>query len=174
MTTAAFAAVMQLGLPDTNYKPAAISTRKHEVDAIVDLLESDRFDSATQMARKVISTAFSLMSEREWYAIVTVLDGGPPIHYGMFATEGATLKALKSNSLALLGKSEVVKVNSLSERQAQIDKWEGEVRQECAKCGHIEEAHDWPRAKKPGCIVRSCNCFIYSRPVSVIPRIEAI
>jgi hypothetical protein len=156
------------------YKRPAIATRKPEVDEIVALLESDKFDNATQMARKVISTAFSLMAERNWFVIASQLDGSAPIVlYGIFATESAALKALEGNTLGLFGKAMVYEVKGLNERANQLDALDDSLPLDCENCGHTEVGHNWPRSKIKGCVVRPCRCMAYVRPRRVIERVSA-
>ena len=157
-------------------KAAAIAPKKYEVEEIAALMESDEFDNATQAARKVIATAFALMTERTWYAIASRLDGGPGgavSFYGFFATEGAALKALEKNSLALFGKASVVEITGLTVREDQIQAHEDKLTKDCAQCGHTEPGHDWPRSRR-GCVILGCTCKNYTRPMPDMEPVEAI
>lgn len=159
------------------FKAAAIAPRKHETDEIVALLDSDEFDSAAQMARKVMSTAFALMAERNWFVVGSRLDGGPGTAitlYGFFATESAAMKAIDQNSLGLFGEAAVFEVVGLSGRAEQLEKHEDALSKECVHCGHIEAAHDWPRRRAQGCIVAHCGCRTYTKPEPDVAPIEAI
>lgn len=157
------------------YRSPSIATRKPEVDAIVELLESDDFDSAEKMARKVISTAFGLMAERDWWVVASRLDGGGPVTlYGFFATEGAALKALAQNSLALFGEATVYPVRGLSARTAEIERADARS-DDCSTCSHPRIAHEWPRPRSrgltfPHCVAARadgvCGCTTYFAPES--------
>lgn len=147
------------------YKPARVAPRKHEVEALVQLLESDEFTSADQMARKVLATAFELMAGRDWFVVASRLDSdgpAPVVTYGFFATESAAMKAIEKNSLGLFGKTAILEVKSLldrsdyltAEEQARVDALG------CAACDHSYEAHYWPRYPRDMCAVCGCRSYI--------------
>lgn len=146
------------------YKPANIAPRAHEVDAIVELLESDEFDNAKQAARRIFSTAMALLAERDWYVIARRNQGLPPTIYGFFATEAAALKAIETNALGLLGgEVYVFKVEGLSARSKYLRELEAELPRDCETCRHAQGAHDVPRARVKGCVVVGCRCTEYVR-----------
>jgi|GEM_PF-3552604 len=148
------------------YKMPAVAPRAHEIAELAEALERDEFDSAKQMARKAISLALHALSRRTWYAIA-VHDGGgatPYGIYGMFATEGAAMKAIESNTLALVGRATVLEIQGIGARSDYLLAQEGLIERPCGNCNHAEPAHRWPRARRPGCIVGNCGCREYVVP----------
>lgn len=158
------------------HKAAAINPRKHETEAIEALLESGEFDNATQMARKVMSVAFGLLAERDWYVVGSRLDGddrSPVTLYGLFATDAAAIKAVDKNTLGIFGTTGIFEVKGVSVRSDHLGELDDDLPKGCADCHHSEKAHDWPRRKVPGCAVAKCKCRVYVRPERVIERVEA-
>lgn len=146
------------------FKPANIAPRAHEIDAIVEVLESEEFDNAKQAARRIFSTTMALLAERDWYVVAQRNTGMPATLYGFFATESAAIKAIEQNSLGLLGgEVAIFPVKGLSARSQYLRDLEAELPRDCETCGHSQAAHESPRARGQGCVVIGCRCKTYVR-----------
>ena len=138
-----------------------ISARKTEIGAIVQILEDEGFDSDVKMARAIVTRAFQLLLERDWY-IVGVRNGGVNLLYGPLPSENEAVKHIEP--LGLGGDDVgVFKVRSVAKRKwdiVELDETKGEP--DCT-CGHDKLLHDWSdkRAYVKGCVIKRCRCKTY-------------
>ncbi|WP_326554697.1 hypothetical protein [Micromonospora sp. NBC_01813] len=61
--------------------------RKEEIQPVIDLLESEGFDSAEDMAKALIKAVVELLWFRDWYVLGVKGGGGQPVAFGPFASE---------------------------------------------------------------------------------------
>jgi hypothetical protein len=140
-----------------------VSVRKDELTPIVEILQSEDYDSPEKMARAILQQAYESFSERDWW-VVAMRNEGFNILYGLHGTEGAAQKALEKNELGLMGTCGVFEVHSAKARQAYVK----EVmslqpdKRFCKTCGHSWASHG-VRKSNPGCVGKKCGCAQFEK-----------
>lgn len=159
-------------------KTPTITVRKDEVNAVVEILEDESYESAEKMARALLKATFSMLLARDWWIVGTpgpraMLDreteekslAGVPILFGPYPTDGAAMKALKDESLGLSGTVGIFHVSSPTKQGLKFEEMDNPAsKTNCATCGHNRESHDWPRPRIPGCVGKGCTCTRYVKP----------
>lgn len=133
-----------------------LTPRKDEIKAVVDVLESDGYDNADQMARAVIKVVAEALGQREWYAYAHRFKvGQTPMLWGPLSSDKEVEKLART--IGLDGDHRSMKMYSPAAIVERMSKDSEGASQFCASCGHPKGAHQHP--KQSGmCAVRSCSC----------------
>lgn len=134
-----------------------LTPRGNEVKAIMELLESEDFDSAEALAKAVLKRTAELFSERDWCA--WVYRESPDafyLPYGPFSSEieakrfaGKYVDSLKGQHMILPLFSTTELVDRLASHKT--------INYFCASCKHQLVSHQHPKIQ-PKCAVRGCKC----------------
>lgn len=133
-----------------------LSPRGPEVKAIVELLESDDFDSAEALAKAVIKRVGELLSDRDMYAWVYGMGDGFNLAWGPFSSDSEAKKFAGQYADMLKGLHMILPLGSptaLTER-ATANKVPSHF---CTTCPHSLISHEHPK-KNGRCAVRGCKC----------------
>lgn len=137
---------------------SVIRPRADEVRQVVDLLESDEFDSPDAMAKELIKLCAGLLAERETYAVG---EGG--IAWGFWHDARSAQKAAEQ-----IG-GQVAKVYPSGPLERRLAAFEVDSRRGfCPRCNHpwlahIDRAYREGNRKtgpmrEPGCCAAGCTC----------------
>ncbi|UZJ23687.1 hypothetical protein RHODO2019_10755 [Rhodococcus antarcticus] len=131
-----------------------LTPRADEVKAVVALLESDGYDSATALAKDIIRTVGEQLSEREMYAWVwRAQEGSYQLAWGPFSSEFEVRSMAKKAGLG--GDHMTLKLYSVGAMTERLDAKAPSPM--CATCGHPHGAHEHP--KQGGkCSIKKCTC----------------
>ncbi|WP_367135853.1 hypothetical protein [Saccharothrix sp. HUAS TT1] len=133
-----------------------ITPRKDEVAAVVQLLESDGYDSAEALAKDVIKRVAELFGDREFYAWVHRFGPGQlQLAWGPLTSDSEVLKLAKKASLG--GESMSLKLYSTNGLLARIAEGNIAPTEHCTDCGHPHGAHEHPKFGGR-CAIRRCTC----------------
>ncbi|ONI83467.1 hypothetical protein ALI22I_33740 [Saccharothrix sp. ALI-22-I] len=133
-----------------------ITPRKNEVAAVVQLLESDGYDSAEALAKDVIKRVAELFADREFYAFVHRFGPGQlQIAWGPFTSDAEVVKF--ANKAKLGGEAMSLKLCSTGAFLARLGKNQIAPSERCATCNHPHGAHEHPTFGGR-CAVRGCAC----------------
>ena len=122
-------------------EPRALSLRKDEIDAVVEVLEQDH-ETVRDAAKAALKVAYRLMQARDWY-VITTRDFG--LTYGIYATEAEVIaKAEQGHDLGLGGNLYVTKVNSTLAQEARVKELDAASHKQdrVCKCQHRESEHE--------------------------------
>ncbi|MFY1620015.1 hypothetical protein [Micromonospora sp. WMMD736] len=144
--------------------------RKEEVQPVIDLLESDDFDSAEDMAKALIREVVDMLWFRDWY-VLGVSTGDGSLAFGPFASEPEA-KALGTKWQGSLLPSDparwgVVKVRGLG---GTVDERAGGGFGFCTTegCGHPAYAHSMEGSARGYCVVcgrhGACGKYAQAKP----------
>lgn len=154
---------------------AHLTIRKPEVAKVVGILEADEGTYATseEMAKAIVGEVYNLWRERSWWAVLHKYGDGPPIAFGLEATEAAARKfaaGLGSGKAALL---HVASTEEFCRNVEQMDK-DAHYKYDhlpCADCGHLEWLHGavgWKgnsvQVPKNKACAMNCKCKRYRKP----------
>lgn len=138
-----------------------LTPRAAEVKAIVELLESEGYDSAEALAKDVIKRVGEIFAERDWYAYAYRLGGadGITVLWGPLSSHNEMKKF--ADRLALQGEDGIFKLASTAEMLRHVAESEGGVpnpaAQTCLDCGHPGGAHLHER-RVGKCQMDRCRC----------------
>ncbi|XVV02792.1 hypothetical protein ACQPW3_36420 [Actinosynnema sp. CA-248983] len=135
-----------------------ITPRKDEVAAVVELLESDGYNSADALAKDVIKKVAELFADREFYAWVHRFGPGQlQLAWGPFTSDAEVVKFAKKAALG--GESMSLKLCSTGAFLERLGKNKTAPSERCANpaCGHIHGAHEHPKFGGR-CAIRGCTC----------------
>lgn len=142
-----------------------ITPRKTELAAVVELLESDEFDSANDLAKAIVRTVFSELMERDLWCLASRLvpGGAEPVTvlYGPFTSETEATRFAKAAeitglNLALPMYSPAIAVRAHDERKAIEDRITAGEYPTC-KCGHPDFTHQH-NGYGGKCATGGCGC----------------
>lgn len=122
-----------------------IRPRRNEVEAIVELLEGESYETAAELAEAILKRTYLLFQEREWFAWIH-RDRGLSLFYGPFA--GRSEAERFARDMGLGGENYTMKLYSvaaLRERQAQVDK--PVTGEPTCRCGHNRGLHEHPKTQ---------------------------
>lgn len=135
-----------------------VTPRGDEVKAVIELLESDQFDSDEAMSKAIIKRVAELFAEREWY--VWVYRESPEaqwyLPYGPFSSESEAKKSAGKFVDMLTGQHMILHVFSYAELVNRMAQYKVPSKF-CANCTHSLVSHEHPR-KNGRCAVRGCKC----------------
>lgn len=131
-----------------------VTPRKDEVAAVVELLESDQYDSANALAKDVIKKVAELFAKRDWYAWVwREHPDAFQLAFGPLSSESEASRLAKKVGLG--GQNMTLHLYSTA---AVLSK-HGELPPSlfCTTCGHPDHAHEVPRYNGR-CWIKKCGC----------------
>jgi hypothetical protein len=137
-----------------------ITPRKDEVKAVVELLESDGYDSADALAKDLIKRVADLFSEREWWAYAFRFGPGSQVlSWGPLSSETEVKRF--AERLSVEGEHLSVKLYSTAAALTRLEESAGAVLGKdatlCLNCGHPNGTH--MHEKKIGiCQLKGCGC----------------
>lgn len=137
-----------------------LTPRKEEVKAVVELLESDGYDSADALAKDVIKRVAELFAEREWYAYAFRFGpGSQVISWGPLPSETEVKRF--ADRLGVEGEHLSVHLFSTAAALTRLEATSADVVGKdailCPKCGHPNGTHR--HEKKLGiCQIPACGC----------------
>jgi hypothetical protein len=134
-----------------------LTPRGNEVKAVVELLESDDFDSGSALAKAIIKRVAEMFAERDWSAWVWRENGDEPyfqLAWGPFSSE--TEAKRMSVRVGLKGQHMILPLYSTA---ALMDRLSAETipSQFCSSCSHSLISHEHPKIQ-PKCAVKGCSC----------------
>lgn len=134
-----------------------LTPRGAEVKAIVNVLESDEFDSAEALAKAIIKTTADFLSDRDWYVwVYRESPEAPYLSYGPFTSDTEAMKYAGKHVGMLKGQHMILPVystNALTEALASY-----RIKSVfCQACAHSLVSHEHPK-KNGKCAVRGCKC----------------
>lgn len=136
-----------------------ITPRGEEVKAVVDLLESDGFDSADKMAKAVIKEVADMLAMREWFALTHIWENGSKgLNFGPYGSKAEVKKAAE----AIGGGSYMaIPLHSPGKLQANYEgkKWKGY----CQSCEHSPALHLADGSSRGKCGLSYCDCPKYQK-----------
>lgn len=134
-----------------------LTPRGPEVKAIVELLESDDFDSAEALAKAVIKRTAELFEHRDWYA--WVYRENPDAFYlpfGIFPSDSEAKKFAGKYVEMLVGEHMILRLHSTGLLVEEMAKHK-RPSTACSTCHHQLLSHEHPKIQ-PKCAVRGCRC----------------
>lgn len=136
----------------------AITPRKHETDAVVEILESGAFDDPGQMAAAIVKRVAQLIQERDGKdgvgLYLVVLEGAP---FGPFYTAGDAERWVAEAWEGLRLRGRVLRLWTPT-TYALVGKHEN--RAAVCGCGHAKEQHV---EKKKGPKIQHAECGVWRR-----------
>lgn len=128
---------------------------------MVELLESDGYDTAEALAKDVIKKVAELFAERDWYAYAYRLGGtnGITVLWGPFSSHNECKKF--ADRLELRGEDGIFQLGSTAEQLRLVAEGEAGVQNPataiCLNCGHPGGPH--LHEKRIGkCQLNGCRC----------------
>ncbi|MCG8926619.1 hypothetical protein [Lentzea sp. CC55] len=133
-----------------------ITPRKHEVAAIVEVLEDGSHDSAEALAKAVIKRVGEVLADREFYAWVHRFGPGElQLAWGPFTSDNEVVKFATQAKLG--GESMSLRLCSTGAMTERVKKNKGVPVASCDQCFHLMSAHELPRYGGK-CLARGCAC----------------
>ena len=131
-----------------------VTPRGPEVKAIVELLESDDYDSADALAKAILKRTGELFAEREWYAWVWKESGSDmQLAWGPVSSESEARKL--SSKVGLIGQHMFLPLYSTAALLARLA--EKPTSPFCSTCNHPHHCHEHPKFGGK-CAARGCKC----------------
>lgn len=132
-----------------------LTPRANEVKAVVELLESEDFDSADALAKAIIKRVADVFAYRDWHA--WVWRENPEAFYlswGPFPSETEAKRT--SARVGLKGQHMILPLYSTA---ALVDRLAADAipSQFCSTCNHSLIGHEHPKIQ-PKCAVKGCSC----------------
>jgi len=137
----------------------AISPRKDEVVAVVDILAAEHYDTAEKMAADIIRRVATMLAARSSFGVYVELVGAGPragFSMGPYWTKGEAEKALESAVSAGM-RGFVAALHSTDTVRPPTNR----TLPLCA-CAHRPEMH----VSRYGCAVYKCPCSVYELAVA--------
>jgi hypothetical protein len=135
-----------------------ITPRKHEITAVVDILEDPTFESSEQLAKALIKEVGDILQMRDLFAMVhTWSDGSKGLNFGPFGSSAEAEAFAKKMSFGGAGK--LVPLTSSGVMLANHDGkagWPGYCYVE--GCGHAPWTHATDGASRGKCHLETCKC----------------
>ncbi|MCX2949908.1 hypothetical protein [Lentzea sp. NEAU-D7] len=133
-----------------------ITPRKHEVAAIVEVLEDGSYESAEALAKAVIKRVGEVLADREFYAWVHRFGPGEmQLAWGPFTSDSEVVKFATKAKLG--GQSMSLRLCSTGAFTERLKKNPGVPVAACDQCFHLQGAHELARYGGK-CSVRGCTC----------------
>lgn len=133
-----------------------LTPRGEETRRVIEILESDEFDSADKMAKALIKEVAEMLAMRDWYALVHRFRGDDSggMNWGPYASVTECQKAAEKYIGA--GEGRAVKLNSPGhlEGMAVGKKWVGF----CEVCNHAKGLHLLDGNSRGKCGLSTCKC----------------
>lgn len=133
---------------------------KAELQQIIDIIESDEYDSAEQMARAIFKQMPLILNQgNSWVGITRIPSptAFPFELWGIFdnKTTAKSLMKLFDGNVAILP---INGIAALTDREAVAEPPVAK-KTDCSTCSHPLYAH-WPgsKQKKQGCLTAGCKC----------------
>lgn len=128
-----------------------LTPRKEEVNAVVEILESDQYDSAQAMAKALIKTVADALWMRDWYVLGSKFrtEDNFWLPYGPFASVSEAESVYKKTAIG--GAAKTVKVYSPGRLVAMIEGkrgWPGY----CSDCGCDPAMHLTDGSSRGKCV----------------------
>ncbi|ANT41062.1 hypothetical protein BI024_gp58 [Streptomyces phage Nanodon] len=141
-----------------------ITPRAQEINAVVELLESDEFEDSKQAAKAIIKEVASILAMRDSFALAHIWqDGTAGLSYAPFGTEGDA-KKFGERLGGVGGTAHVVKLVS---PEALIANQDGKAGWTpfCLVdgCGHAPFTHSMAGTSRGACMVDGCECSTYRK-----------
>ncbi|MFC4089321.1 hypothetical protein [Micromonospora sp. GCM10011541] len=137
-----------------------ITPRREEVKVIVDLLESDQFDSAEAMAKALIKEVAELMDMRDWVALTHRFgeQDRVGINWGPFASDSEATKY--ASKIGINGKFTAVKLYSPGLLLANATQAKRPTKDFCTNpfCMHAGSLHSAVGNGRGKCVLELCPC----------------
>jgi hypothetical protein len=136
-----------------------LTPRRDEVKAVVELLESDGYDSADALAKDVIKRVADLFAEREWWAYAFRFGPGSQVlSWGPLSSETevkrfAEKMGVGGEHLAVRLFSTTAALTRAEENQTSV----GKDAALCPNCGHPNGTHMHER-RVGICQLNGCKC----------------
>jgi hypothetical protein len=134
-----------------------LTPRGTEVKAVVELLESDQFDSADALAKAILKRTAELLAERDFYA--WVYRESPDAFYishGPFTSENEAKKFAGKYVDMLKGQHMILPLFSTAQFVERLGSHKM-ANYHCTSCKHQLISHEHPKIQ-PKCAVRGCRC----------------
>jgi hypothetical protein len=136
-----------------------LTPRREEVKAVVELLESDGYDSADALAKDVIKRVADLFAERDMYAYAfRFAPGSQVLAWGPLTSETEVKRF--ATRIGLEGEHLAVRLFSTSAALTRVEENKHTAGKDaviCPKCGHPAGTHR--HEKRLGqCQVARCGC----------------
>ncbi|USH44643.1 hypothetical protein SEA_BROPLEASE_59 [Streptomyces phage BroPlease] len=149
-----------------------LTPRKHEVQALVDILTDPTFDTPEAMAKAVLKEAASIIQMRDLWVLTHIWeDGRKGLNYGPF---GSTAEAEAfAKKVAFGGTGRVIPLTSSGIALANHDGkagWPGYCYD--PQCGHPPYTHSAAGAARGQCQLTTCDCakFVKDPPKTKKPK----
>lgn len=134
-----------------------LTPRGAEVKAVVELLESDEFESANALAKAILKHVADMLSDRDFYAwVYRETPDAFYIPFGPFTSESEAKKFAGKYVDALKGQHMILPLYSTNEFVNRLASHKL-PNYHCTSCTHTLTAHEHPR-KNGKCVVRGCSC----------------
>jgi hypothetical protein len=141
-----------------------ITPRREEVKAIVEILESDQYDSADAMAKALIKEVAELMDLRDWVALTHRFgeQDRVGINWGPFASDSEATKY--AEKVGINGKFATVKLYSPGILLANATSAKRTIKDFCTNpaCMHASWTHSAVGNGRGKCVLELCPCDKYS------------
>jgi hypothetical protein len=135
-----------------------LTPRKPEVEAVVQLLESQDYATADALAKDIIKTVADMLDMRDWVALGHRWHGGQStIAWGPFSSEIEALRV--AEYVGVGGRFATVKLYSpgvLIGNARGRKNTAGFCRDE--RCGHAPFTHSMATSARGPCLLESCTC----------------
>jgi hypothetical protein len=133
-----------------------LTPRSEEVKAVIEILESDEYDSAQAMAKALIKEVAEILSMRDWWAVAHRFAGDETggLNWGPYSSVTEAQKAYEKFIGA--GEARAVKVYSAGHLEAMAvgKKWKGF----CEVCHHAKSLHMSEGNSRDKCGLSNCKC----------------
>jgi hypothetical protein len=132
--------------------------RKEEYKAVVDMLESDEYDNADQMAKALVKAVADMLWQRDWQAVTLGFDGKAAWSYGPFSSESEADKF--AQSCLGLGNNVQYRKTLLASPARVVGHLFGApgVKGFCKTCGHSPFDHGTDGSSRGKCFLPECEC----------------
>ncbi|AOQ27033.1 hypothetical protein SEA_GODPOWER_58 [Streptomyces phage Godpower] len=141
-----------------------ITPRAQEVNAVLEIMESDEFEDGKSMAKALIKEVAQILAQRDSFALAhTWQDGTAGLNFGPFGTEGDATK-FGERLGGVGGTAHVVKLSSPEVLIANQDGKKGWTPFCLVEgCGHAPFAHSMAGTSRGACMVDGCECSTYRK-----------
>lgn len=134
-----------------------LTPRKHEIDAVIALLESDSYASADALAKDIIKTVADELDMRDWYALThRWRDGQRGINWGPFASPIEALRVAEYIGEGQFGTVKLYSPGVLLANAKGRKNTAGYCRHK--QCGHAPFLHLTVGTGRSACGLSTCEC----------------